>query len=54
MQSETIELSNGKLSKKFEIDFLKEKLGLPHQMRFGAYSLYAKTPSNKNLAELSQ
>ena len=46
--------ANGKLSKKFEIDFLKEKLGLPHQMRFGAYSLYAKTPSNKNLAELSQ
>ena len=25
----------------FEIDFLEEKLGLPHQMRFGAYSLYS-------------
>ena len=24
----------------FEIDFTKEKLGRPHQMRFGAYSLY--------------
>ena len=29
-----------KLDKKFEIDFLAEKLGLPHQMRFGAYALY--------------
>ncbi|BCX82090.1 methanethiol oxidase [Methylomarinovum caldicuralii] len=24
----------------FQIDFLKEKLGRPHQMRFGAYALY--------------
>ncbi|MEE9412941.1 MAG: selenium-binding protein, partial [Methylococcales bacterium] len=29
-----------KLTKQFEIDFLKEKLGRPHQMRFGANSLY--------------
>ncbi len=28
------------LSPLFTIDFLKEKLGRPHQMRFGAYALY--------------
>ncbi len=33
------------LTKQFEIDFNKEKLGRAHQMRFGAYSLYAA--SNK-------
>jgi selenium-binding protein 1 len=32
---------NGKtLEPEFSIDFFKEKLGAPHQMRFGAYSLY--------------
>lgn len=31
-----------KLTQKFEIDFLKEKLGRAHQMRFGAYSLYTE------------
>jgi selenium-binding protein 1 len=31
------------LSKRFEIDFTKEKLGRPHQMRFGAYALYGAT-----------
>jgi len=30
------------LSHQFTVDFLAEKLGLPHQMRFGAYSLYGK------------
>ena len=45
----------GSLSHKFTIDFGAQKLGMPHQMRFGAYSLYAKTPENsKNLAELSR
>jgi selenium-binding protein 1 len=29
-----------RLKHDFTIDFLKEKLGSPHQMRFGAYSLY--------------
>jgi selenium-binding protein 1 len=29
-----------KLTPKFSIDFIAEKLGTPHQMRFGAYSLY--------------
>lgn len=37
------------LVEKFRIDFWKEKLGRPHQMRFGAYSLYAKTrPDNQS------
>jgi selenium-binding protein 1 len=31
-----------KLTPKFHIDFVAEKLGAPHQMRFGAYSLYGK------------
>lgn len=29
------------LEHKFSIDFMAEKMGMPHQMRFGAYSLYA-------------
>jgi selenium-binding protein 1 len=29
------------LAHRFTVDFLKEGLGAPHQMRFGAYSLYA-------------
>jgi selenium-binding protein 1 len=40
-----------KLTPKFSIDFIAEKLGTPHQMRFGAYSLYGKqSPSLKNVA----
>jgi selenium-binding protein 1 len=31
---------NGELEHQFTIDFLAAKLGTPHQMRFGAYSLY--------------
>ena len=44
------------ISKKvtFQFDFVAEKLGMPHQMRFGAYSLYSKSPNNKDLAELNQ
>ncbi len=30
-----------KLTQQFAVDFIKEKLGRAHQMRFGAYSLYA-------------
>ena len=46
---------DGKLDLQFTIDFLKEKLGLPHQMRFGAYSLYAKSPQDgAKVAELSK
>ncbi len=29
-----------KLTHQFTVDFLAENLGMPHQMRFGAYSLY--------------
>lgn len=32
------------LKHRFSIDFIGMKLGLPHQMRFGAYSLYAQRP----------
>ena len=31
------------LTHKFSIDFAAEKLGLPHQMRFGAHALYANS-----------
>lgn len=31
------------LKQQFSIDFIDAKLGLPHQMRFGAYSLFGKT-----------
>ena len=42
-----------KLTKQFEIDFNKQKLGRAHQMRFGAYSLYAKArpKTDINIAE---
>ncbi len=35
-----------KLKQVFNIDFYKEKLGRPHQMRFGAYGLYGQRPLN--------
>ena len=31
------------LKEQFSIDFIEAKLGLPHQMRFGAYSLFGMT-----------
>ena len=31
-----------KLKHKLTIDFIAQRLGYPHQMRFGAYSLYGK------------
>ncbi len=34
-----------KITEQFAIDFVKEKLGRAHQMRFGAYSLYAAKPA---------
>ena len=33
---------DSELTHQFTVDFLAEKLGTPHQMRFGAYSLYGK------------
>jgi selenium-binding protein 1 len=42
------------LTQKFAIDFIAEKLGRPHQMRFGAHALYAdnagKSPAGPALA----
>lgn len=41
---------NGKtLEKKFEIDFIKQKLGRAHQMRFGAYSLYSRADTDDSV-----
>jgi selenium-binding protein 1 len=36
------------LAPKFSIDFVKEGLGAPHQMRFSAYSLYGLKPPTKS------
>ncbi len=41
------------LQPKFAIDFTAAKLGRPHQMRFGAYSLYAKTPPRADGSKLA-
>ena len=46
--------NGAKLQHEFSIDFEKEKLGRPHQMRFGAYSLYSKAPvSGARLASVA-
>ena len=37
------------LSHQFSIDFLAEKLGRPHQMRFGAHSLYTQAPQQSTV-----
>jgi selenium-binding protein 1 len=37
------------LTPQFSIDFIAEKLGTPHQMRFGAYALYGKAPPVSNV-----
>lgn len=45
---------NGKkLVHRSTVDFLKEKLGRPHQMRFGAKSLYASRPPDAAVAALA-
>ena len=36
-----------KLEQTMAIDFIAEKLGAPHQMRFGAYSLYGDKVSKR-------
>ena len=41
------------LTHRFSIDFVAAKLGLPHQMRFGAYSLYAKSPVTNPTVKLA-
>jgi selenium-binding protein 1 len=40
------------LKQQFAIDFSKEKLGRPHQMRFGARSLYAANPASHLFAQV--
>ncbi len=35
---------NGQLQEKFSIDFIEEKFGSPHQMRFGSHALYGQIP----------
>jgi len=43
------------LQHRFTVDFLKENLGRPHQMRFGAYSLYGMThPGLASIPEPSE
>ena len=41
------------LTEKFAIDFIAAKLGKPHQMRFGAYALYAQTRPAPQQASLA-
>ena len=43
-----------KMDLQFEIDFIAEKLGLPHQMRFGAHSLYGQAPVSEQPVKLTQ
>ena len=43
-----------KLTHKLTIDFIAEKLGFPHQMRFGAYSLYSSLGPQKESALTSR
>ena len=42
------------LKHRFSIDFVKEKLGLPHQMRFGAYALFAKSRPQRDVKVAGQ
>jgi selenium-binding protein 1 len=41
------------LKHQFSIDFTAEKLGRPHQMRFGAYALYSEGPNNVNREQIA-
>ncbi len=42
------------LTEQFAIDFTKEKLGRPHQMRFGAHSLYSRKNNEESSNLLAQ
>ena len=42
-----------KLDPVFSIDFNKEKLGRPHQMRFGAYALYGMKSTTSTDSEVA-
>jgi selenium-binding protein 1 len=41
------------LNAKFAVDFTAEKLGRPHQMRFGAYALYARSSEQADDSRLA-
>jgi len=41
------------LTEKFAVDFTAAKLGRPHQMRFGAYALYARSPEQEGDSRLA-
>ena len=41
------------LKEQFAIDFLEQKLGRAHQMRFGAYSLYSQTHPEETTVQLA-
>jgi len=43
-----------KLAKEWEVDFNAQKLGRADQMRFGAYSLYAKKPAQEIDREIAK
>ena len=46
---------NGKtLTHEFSIDFLAEKLGRPHQMRFGAYALYGRNEADQAATKVAE
>jgi selenium-binding protein 1 len=42
------------LKARFALDFTAEKLGRPHQMRFGAHALYAQAPAQPDGARLAE
>ncbi|MBS1202681.1 MAG: selenium-binding protein [Chromatiaceae bacterium] len=42
------------LQERFAIDFTAEKLGRPHQMRFGAYALYSQAPQDPASRKLAE
>jgi len=42
-----------RLTEQFSIDFIKQKLGRAHQMRFGAYSLYASKQISESKNQLA-
>jgi len=42
------------LNEQFAIDFTAAKLGRPHQMRFGAYALYAKVAPQEQASRVAE
>ena len=45
--------NGNKLEETFALDFIEAKLGLPHQMRFGAYALFAMEPPENSYPEFA-